>query len=231
MKRLMIIIAAVGLMVSCHVDPYADFYADNTLVEPGESVRFTNASDHADYYEWDFGDGYYSNLIHPTHYYDDEGLYTVSLTAFNDGYSDRAFLDVDVYYTTLEVAVYEWNPGYYLDHPIRYAEVSLYLTEYEWEKLINPVVIGDADANGVVIFKGLEPRSYYINVYHPDYNNYQLGHDDIDFILTTPLAKAHHNEFIAWVDYEPGSKAEQRSKKSPKINTTPRTFKKIELSK
>jgi PKD repeat protein len=231
MKRILIIVTTVGFLVSCHVDPHADFYADNDLVEPYEPVNFTNVSDNSDYFDWDFGDGYYTNVVHPSHSYDYEGIYTVSLTAFNHNYSDRAYMDIEVYETTLEVSVYEWNSGYYYDHPIRNAEVSLYRTLSDWEQLTNRVVIGTTDADGIVIFKGLEPRSYYINAENLDYSNYQLGHEDVNFILTAPLAKAQYNDFTAWVDYDPVPKAERRSKKNTKINSTPRTFKKIELSK
>ena len=231
MKRIILIIAAVGLLAGCHVDPVADFAADYRLVEPYEIIHFTNLSDHADYFDWDFGDGYYTDVVHPNHFYDYEGLYTVSLTAFNDGYTDRAFMDIEVYETSLEIAVYEWNSGYYLDNPIPGAEVTLYLNAYDWEHLINPVISGYTNSQGIVTFKRLDPISYYIDVYHDYYHNYWLGQDDINFVRTEPLAWAHLNEFVAWVDYDPGSRAEKRSNKNLKINKAPRTFKKIELSK
>ncbi len=44
---------------------------------------FTNTSQHADAYFWDFGDGTTSNLKSPSHSYASNGAYTASLTASN----------------------------------------------------------------------------------------------------------------------------------------------------
>lgn len=44
-------------------------------------VEFTNNSSGADSYEWDFGDGFTSTEIEPTHTYSNTGTYAVTLTA------------------------------------------------------------------------------------------------------------------------------------------------------
>ncbi len=46
-------------------------------------VIFSNFSDNADNYSWDFGDGQFSNALHPVHNYAANGLYTITLTATN----------------------------------------------------------------------------------------------------------------------------------------------------
>lgn len=46
-------------------------------------VVFTNESDRASRYKWDFGDGESSTEKHPEHFYAVPGCYNVSLTAFN----------------------------------------------------------------------------------------------------------------------------------------------------
>lgn len=46
-------------------------------------VEFSNFSQNADSYAWDFGDGNSSTEENPTHTYDAEGSYTVTLTASN----------------------------------------------------------------------------------------------------------------------------------------------------
>jgi hypothetical protein len=48
------------------------------------SVDFTNSSEHATSYEWDFGDGTSSIDASPTHVYTAEGNYTVSLIATSE---------------------------------------------------------------------------------------------------------------------------------------------------
>ncbi|MFY0673578.1 MAG: PKD domain-containing protein [Bacteroidia bacterium] len=49
----------------------------------GQKVEFTNSSTNADSYTWDFGDGNTSNDMAPTHWYKEDGTYTVKLTATN----------------------------------------------------------------------------------------------------------------------------------------------------
>ena len=47
-------------------------------------VTFTNTSDNATTYSWDFGDGNSSTEINPVHNYDGDGMYDVELTATNE---------------------------------------------------------------------------------------------------------------------------------------------------
>ncbi len=64
-------------------DPiYANFIAEDTLVEPGDTVQFTDLSNDAETWEWDFDndgviDSYEQN---PIHSYQDTGYYTVKLS-------------------------------------------------------------------------------------------------------------------------------------------------------
>ena len=61
--------------------PSSDFTA--TLAN-GSTVTFSNNSDNADSYLWDFGDGNTSTDMEPVHSYATPGSYTVSLTAINN---------------------------------------------------------------------------------------------------------------------------------------------------
>lgn len=49
----------------------------------GPTATFTNTSQNATTYLWDFGDGSVSSAVNPTHTYQAEGTYTVTLTATN----------------------------------------------------------------------------------------------------------------------------------------------------
>ncbi|NTV84252.1 MAG: DNRLRE domain-containing protein, partial [Bacteroidales bacterium] len=60
--------------------PIADFNYETE----GLNVFFENTSTNAEEYWWDFGDGYYSDLKDPWHIYDEPGIYTVSLTVWNE---------------------------------------------------------------------------------------------------------------------------------------------------
>ncbi len=60
--------------------PNAQFAFTNTDL----NVVFSNASNGAAFYEWNFGDGTTSNEANPSHTYSTSGEYVVTLTALND---------------------------------------------------------------------------------------------------------------------------------------------------
>ena len=65
--------------------PSASFtVANDGCVAPCEMV-FTNGSQNAASYLWDFGDGNTSAEMHPRHAYTSAGSFTVTLTASTDG--------------------------------------------------------------------------------------------------------------------------------------------------
>jgi PKD repeat protein len=67
-----------GFSVDAH-GPYQGFI--------GESIQFTGSAENGNppyIYHWDFGDGKTSNVQNPTHSYDEEENYTVTLTVTDD---------------------------------------------------------------------------------------------------------------------------------------------------
>ncbi len=62
-------------------NPTAKFHLVNSLMEiPYEPLEVVNNSELADFYFWEFGDGNTSHEFEPVHYYEEAGIYTVSLT-------------------------------------------------------------------------------------------------------------------------------------------------------
>jgi gliding motility-associated-like protein len=59
-------------------------YAPDEVFVPGTPVQFFNLSSIADTFSWDFGDGVITDIYEPTHFYQDEGTYTVTLIANNE---------------------------------------------------------------------------------------------------------------------------------------------------
>lgn len=77
--------------VSIGLDPiYANFIAEDTFVESGDTVQFTDLSNDAETWEWDFNndeiiDSYEQN---PTYIYQDTGYYTVKLNITGEAVQD-----------------------------------------------------------------------------------------------------------------------------------------------
>jgi hypothetical protein len=246
MKRLLIIgaIAAI-LATACEIHPYADFVVDDRYVQPYESVRFTNVSENASSYHWDFGDGAVTNVPNPNHIYSREGVYTVTLTVHSrDGNVDKAMLEVEVFYDVeLEITVAEWNDDEIIEFIVPGAFVVLYETLDDWYFDENPVVWGDADDDGVIGFIGLRPQRYWVWVEADDIADPGDHYDNEDFynyfpedyLATYPLVQFSFNTWIAWADYyfpPPKSTEKRKDKYKNKIlKRNERSFIIVDVSK
>lgn len=69
------------------LDATADFTADRTIVPVNGPVQFRYASNGAESFAWDFGDGNTSTDENPIHSYTSSGSYTVGLTVMVNGNS------------------------------------------------------------------------------------------------------------------------------------------------
>ncbi len=75
---------SVTMKILVHASPKVHFEFDETAdISKGEPVYFYNYTRNADFYLWDFGDGTYSELIEPVHYYEEAGEYNIKLKAWN----------------------------------------------------------------------------------------------------------------------------------------------------
>jgi len=81
-----ILIISVFFLSSCSKEEElsVSFTMDKTNAEVGETITFTNTSQYATSYEWDFGDGNSSTEENPTHSYSSTGEFTITLTANGD---------------------------------------------------------------------------------------------------------------------------------------------------
>lgn len=218
MKRTQIfLIIAATMLTACSMQPEASFYSDKVTAEIGEDIYFTNISQNASEFEWDFGDGTWSDAWNPVHSYSASGVFTVVLSAYSStGIVDRSYLDVEVLSPTmLEVEVLE----YWDEYPISGASVILYPTLTDWDNETNAIAEGFTNASGKVIFTDLGPYVYYVDVWHPTHNNYTLRSEDVGFIRTPMLNRNELNQFTAWVDYT-GSKGESAAR-DRKLTVTP----------
>ncbi len=198
------------MLSSCDVQPDAYFFSDKIRAEIGEEVLFFNGSHNATEFEWDFGDGTWSDAYEPAHSYSASGIFTVVLSAYSkSGNVDRSYLDIEVVSPTmLEIEVLEW----YDEYPVAGASVILYPTETDWDNETNPIIEGFTNSAGKVVFTNLGPYVYYIDVWHATHNNYTLRNEDVDWIRTDQLQKNQLNRFVAWVDYTGTKSAVKRDR-------------------
>ncbi len=83
--------------VEAYTNAIADFTYSNQLVEVGQIVFFTNQSQFADSYLWDFGDGGTSTEINPIYSFTDTGFFEVCLIAItNEGCNDTICQPIQV---------------------------------------------------------------------------------------------------------------------------------------
>jgi PKD repeat protein len=201
MKRIIYLsLLLSAFLISCEKTPVAEFHTDTVKPEVGQAVLFNNDSQNATTFEWDFGDGYISNETNPSHVYTGTGPVEVTLKAISkSGLSDIATINLDVKIPTLlEVEVREYNQVFIVPN----ADVWLYTSIIDWDKHNNNFVsVGRTDANGYVVFSGLDPFVYYVDVYETNYDNQLLREDDINFVRTDEIVPNQINRFIAWVDY------------------------------
>ena len=206
MKNIILLLVTVPLvLISCTRDPFADFTVSDTVVGIGETVYFTNRSIDAESFVWDFGDGHTSNSFNASNYYDLDGIYNVSLTAYFKGRADKAFLTVTVIGASLEITVEEYYSPFYLVPDI---SVILYARISDWENPgTSPIVTeGFTNSSGVVTFDNLAAQRYYVDVWGPNHDNYKLAEEDVKWIETPVLIPGALTRFTALVDYYPPSK-------------------------
>ncbi len=88
------------------VFPVASFSSNATKGYAPLSVQFTDLSENATGWLWDFGDGFNSTAENPVHIYSGAGNYTVNLTASNGKGTDSKLATI---------IVFEQNPAYTID--------------------------------------------------------------------------------------------------------------------
>ena len=91
----------VVMVLSCSSDNDEDVTVKEPISKFASAVEdltvtFTNHSENAQSYEWDFGDSNTSTEVNPTHTYSADGTYTVKLTAEGSGKKHTFTAEVEV---------------------------------------------------------------------------------------------------------------------------------------
>ncbi len=148
-----------------------------SVVSAGDYINFTNCSKYADSYRWDFADGIQSNDFQPVHYYEEEGKYNVSLTAFAGNMSDQMRQTITVLPPTI-LSVRVFYVG--TNEVVTDCSVRIYGTEQDWVDETNMIVEGMTNQNGDVDFIYMGSQEYFIDAWKQadggSYNNWNLGY-------------------------------------------------------
>lgn len=126
---LLLLLLGSALILSCNKESshlIADFSVEGGFCEAPCTVSFTNLSQNAVRYQWDFGDGTGSDQASPAHTFQFPGIYTVTLTVFDkqdreeetsravtiSGAAGEFYTGMDLSYQTL---LEDFNVKYYND--------------------------------------------------------------------------------------------------------------------
>jgi PKD repeat protein len=154
------------------IPPKSDFTGSPTSGNRPLEVAFTNASQGATSYSWNFGDSSGSSATNPVHTYSNPGTYTVSLTAYNDEGSDtRTRTD----YITVTIATFERSAG----GTLLFSGATS--REYTAIRSAGGSIVFGGGARAVIIrdAEELQDKLYLYKVYDPDGNYIETWRDVI----------------------------------------------------
>lgn len=177
--------------------------------EAGETIRFSNETDKAVSFSWDFGDGGSSTLTNPEHIFQAAGIYGVKLAAFNEDGEESVVESVTINEpTVLGFTVYDTTGVNILTG----ADVWIYDNEYDLENLNDPLFEDITDQNGDVIFRNLEPMVYYFLAFKESAGGMWL------FAYSTPvLDQNQENLFYFMCQWFPDAKKGTLDLKSHRV--------------
>lgn len=113
--------------------PVATFTMDKSSAEVDETITFTNTSQNATDYLWEFGDGATSSTKSPTHSYNSDGTFTVQLTATGEGGTNSSSKSISITYPPA-VASFDMSDSVALEGvAISFSNTSANAASYSWD--------------------------------------------------------------------------------------------------
>jgi hypothetical protein len=183
-------------------NPKASFTVNSTSPEAFDTVFFTNTSENAVKYEWDFGDQETSTEKNPEHLYYDPGTVDVTLKVWNaDDEMASTKKTLTITDPTL-MGIYFSLQG--TSTPVADCPVLVFLTENDLINIENAVDGAMTDADGLVVFKG-KPRKYYVLAFKAVTGGY-LTNYNLNYVTGT-LVEHEANVYEMAVELIAGKKA------------------------
>ena len=160
------------LDVMCVYDsPVAVIGADPTWVTTlNPLVEFTNNSENASSYEWNFGDGSYGYGFEPIHLFPSEAAdYVVAMTAMNEvGCSDTAYVSIHV-----EENLIYYVPNTFTPNDDEKNQVFLPIISQGFKP--GTYLLRIFNRWGELVFESRDPNTGWGGDYGPNHNNCQSG--------------------------------------------------------
>ncbi|GAB3933720.1 PKD domain-containing protein [Larkinella terrae] len=103
-----VLIFVISCQPTVNPKPIANFSIEAVTGKAG-AYKLTNKSQHADRYQWNFGDGQTSTEENPTVQYRTNGIYNIQLTAKNEVGSDDAANSINVDGVNVAGSVMFWT--------------------------------------------------------------------------------------------------------------------------
>lgn len=109
-QQYLIYMLLIFSMAACEKDkneiPIACFSLEAQEFFENNTIAFTNCSENATAYYWEFGDGNTSIDFHATHVYQETGTYVVSLSVFNGEEMDKTEQEIHVQEDPMPIACF-----------------------------------------------------------------------------------------------------------------------------
>ena len=151
--------AAVIVAASCTRQPKPDFsYSPADNPEAGDTIQFTNETENATSYNWDFGDGQISMEENPYVIYQNIGEVTVTLYAANDA-GEASANEVLTINEPTGLGFFLYQDDEVTTLPL--ADIYIYDSEANFNS-DNVLRTTQATEDGIGLFLNLEPIKYWV---------------------------------------------------------------------
>ena len=115
------------------IPPTSCFSTLYTTYEVDENVTFTNCSQNAETYSWNFGDGATSTEQSPMHSYNTVGNYTISLTTTGNGLTNTVSHSISIVMTPPTSCFTTQFSSYEINESVTFSNCSQNAVSYNWD--------------------------------------------------------------------------------------------------
>lgn len=127
----------IFMSAACEKDenekPTACFLVESELIFENKQVNFTNCSESATAYFWEFGDGNTSIDFHASHVFQEPGIYLVSLSVFNGESTDTSEKEIVVKEDPTPIACFTVHSvNVLVGQEVLFVDCSQKADNYQW---------------------------------------------------------------------------------------------------